>query len=104
MLALMVVGVGYATSGQGVVRGAVVDRQGKSLADCRVDRGLRVGLGLGGFDGVAHATGAAGQFAVPVNRGLNRLTFACPGGVNGSVTSFVLRGRHPEVAAVVDVP
>lgn len=84
-------GTAYGTSGQGRVDGTLLDGQGQPLSDCQVDRDLRLGVGFGGFDGLAYATGRGGVFALPVNRGFNRLTFACSGGTYGV-------GQHRRVA------
>lgn len=94
--------VGYGMSGQSVVRGKVTGENGEPLVDCEVDRGLRLGVGFGGFDGPLYATDVSGQFALPVNRGINRLTFSCPGGREGTATTVVWRGREPQVAVVLD--
>jgi hypothetical protein len=103
LLVLALLGaVGYGTSGQGLVRGTVVDEGGQPLSDCQVDRSLRLGVGFGGFDGQGYATGLDGQFAIPVNRGFNRLTFTCPGGREGTASTVVLRGREARVTAVLD--
>jgi hypothetical protein len=101
---LLLGGVGYGTSGQGRVGGTVKDEEGQPLPDCKVTRGLRLGVGLGGFDGQAYVTGPMGQFALPVNRGLNRLTFACRGMRKGSATTLVWRGREPRITVVLDMP
>lgn len=105
VLVLVLLGaVGYGMSGQSVVSGTVTGKNGEPLAGCGVDRGLRLGVGFGGFDGPAYATDASGQFALPVNRGLNRLTFSCLGGLDGTATTVVWRGREPRVAVVLDEP
>jgi hypothetical protein len=79
-----------------------VDQSGQPLSDCQVDRGLRLGVGFGGFDGQGYATGLDGQFVMPVNRGFNRLTFMCSGGSDGTASTVVLRGREARVSAVLD--
>lgn len=102
-LVLLALGAaGYASSGQALLRGTVMGPDGQPLADCAIDRGLRVGLGFGGFDGVAYSTGADGRFALPVNRGVNRLTFECPGDRHGNVTAAVLRGFEPRADVALD--
>jgi hypothetical protein len=104
LLLLLLAALGYGTSGQDLVRGTVEDENGQPLSDCQIDRGLRLGVGFGGFDGQGYATGLDGQFAMPVNRGLNRLTFVCPGGRDGTASTVVLRGREARVSAVLDKP
>lgn len=93
---------GYGTSGQAFVGGTVVDGDGRPMRECMVDRGLRLGVGFGGFDSEGYNTGTDGQFDLPVNRGANRLTFTCPDGVAGAVTTLVIRGLDTRVAVVLD--
>jgi hypothetical protein len=105
LLVLVLLGaVGLGTSGQDLVRGTIEDEDGQPLSNCQVDRGLRLGVGFGGFDGPTFSSGSEGQFVLPVNRGFNRLTFMCPGGRDGTASTVVLRGREARVSAVLDEP
>jgi hypothetical protein len=99
---LLVLGtVGYVTSGQGSVSGSLVDASGRPLAGCTVELGLRLGVGPGGFDSLAYATGPAGEFTIPVNAGVNRLHFTCPGLGTAAATSVVWRGSRTTTGRVV---
>lgn len=104
LLAVLSAGtLGWAVSGQGRVAGTAADQDGRPLAGCSVERGLRLGVGSGGFDGEAYATGPRGRFALPVNRGVNRLTIRC-GARRGTVTTVVWRGREPMVTVTLSGP
>lgn len=102
LVVLAVGGAAYATSGQGSVAGSLTDANGRPLANCSVERGLRVGFGVGGFDDIAYATGRDGEFRLPVNRGFNRLEFTCPGMGQTTQTAVVWRGRDAAVTAELE--
>lgn len=100
---LLVLGaVGHLTSGQGSISGSVVDASGRPVAGCDVARGLRLGVGFGGFDGLGYATDQDGGFTIPVNAGLNRLHFTCRGLGTAAATSVVWRGSRSATTAVLD--
>lgn len=98
--------LGYETSGQGRVSGRLLATDGEGVSDCLVQDDMRLGFWFsGGFDSLGYMTGTDGRFSLPVGRGLNRLTFDCPGeGPAARTTVVVWRHYEPEVRVVHTEP